>query len=164
MTITASTLANNSAGSAGALFANFGQAAVTVSDSTFSGNQATNTVTGLGGAIWVGAQAQVYIAGGAITNNPARFGGGLYLSPSATVTFTSSGAPAVVSGNSATRAGGGLYNSLGSVTLANVTLSGNSAHTADSHVATFGGGVDNYQGTVAVSDATIVSNTADLDA
>jgi hypothetical protein len=47
LTITSSALLSNTAGSAGALFANFGNARVAVSNSTFRGNRALNSLTGL---------------------------------------------------------------------------------------------------------------------
>jgi predicted outer membrane repeat protein len=147
-----SLLQNNKAGSAGALFANFAQAVVTISDSTFSGNVTSNTVTGFGGAIWVGEQAQVSITGGAILSNSAKFGGGLYLSQNATVTLASTGAPLLVSGNSATGSGGGIDNSAGRVTATNATLSRNSAP--------LGGGVYNNGGQLALTNATLSGNSA----
>jgi hypothetical protein len=151
--ITNSTLQDNQAGSAGALFANFGQASVTISNSTFQRNQAIDTTFGYGGAIWVGEKAQVFITGGAIISNSAQFGGGLYVTATATVTLTSTGAPAIVSGNTATGAGGGIYNTGGSVTLTNATLSGNSATQN-------GGGIGNESGSLTLANDTFSGNSA----
>ena len=164
VTLTDSLLQFNTGGSGGALFANFGNAVVTISNTTFLHNQAVNTTTtGYGGAIWAGSQAQVTITGGAILTNTAEDGGGIYLSPGATVALLgSAGVPVLISGNLATYAGGGLYDSLGNVTLSNVALQRNSATNADSQVATFGGGIDNYQGAVAITNSTLMSNTANI--
>jgi len=128
VTITNSTLSNNIAGSGGALFANFGQAVVTISDSTFSGDEAHNATTGYGGAIWAGDQAQVSVTGGVISHNQAQSGGGLYLSPGATLTLGSSGAPAAVSNNLANLLGGGIALDAGAqLTMTGGTLSSNQA-------------------------------------
>ena len=128
VTITNSTISNNVAGSGGALFANFGQAVVTISESTFSGDEATNATTGYGGAIWAGDQAQVSITGGVISNNQAQSGGGLYLSPGATLMLGSAGAPAAVSNNLATLLGGGLALAAGAqLTMTGGSLSSNQA-------------------------------------
>jgi len=131
VTITSSALSDNTAGTAGALFANFGNAIVNINNSTFNGNQALNTITGFGGAIWVGENARVAITGGAITSNTAQFGGGVYITQGGIVTVVSSGAPANLSGNTATYAGGGIYDSIASVTLANVQMQGNNAQNMD---------------------------------
>jgi len=151
VTITNSLLRNNQAGSAGALFANFGNAIVSIQDSTLSLNRAVNTGTGYGGAIWVGSLAQLSITGGAILSNTAQSGGGLYLSAGAAVTLTSTGPPALVSGNSATD-GGGLYNA-GTLTLTNVTLSGNLG-------SNLGGGIWNFYGLATLTNATLSGNSA----
>jgi len=160
LTITNSTLNNNASGSAGALFANFSQAIVHVSNSTFNGNATVNTATGFGGAIWVGQGAQVTVAGGAISNNKAQFGGGVYITQGGFFTVTASGAPALIQGNTASFAGGGIYNSIASAALTNVALRGNSALNADPFVETFGGGIDAFQGTTTLSAASLLSNTA----
>ncbi len=152
--ISNSTLKNNTGGSAGAMFINNALAVAQISNSTFSNNKTTNTITGFGGAIWVGEQAQVSITGGAIISNSAQYGGGLYLSANATVTLSSAGAPAIVAGNSATTSGGGVDNSGGHVTLTNVTFSGNSAGS--------GGGLTNDQvsGMATLTNVTLSSNSA----
>jgi len=160
LTLTDSLLQDNAAGSAGGLFANFSQAIVTISNSTFQRNQADSGVTGFGGAIWVGTQAQVTVNGGAFVRNAAAFGGGIYVTQGATATLVSAGAPVLFSQNSARGAGGGIYNSLASLSLTNVALSRNEAHNADSSVATFGGGIDSFQGTLALTDTTFMSDTA----
>ncbi len=56
-----------------------------------------------------------------------------------------------LSGNSAAY-GGGIYNDLGTVTVSNSTVSGNSA--------TCGGGINNFGGTVTVSNSTLSGNSA----
>ena len=59
VTITNSLFDRNAGGSGGALFANFANARVTITNSIFRHNQARNTITGFGGAIWIGEQAQL---------------------------------------------------------------------------------------------------------
>jgi predicted outer membrane repeat protein len=162
VTITDSTLVGNYGGSAGALFANFSHAVVTINNSTFSNNRAYNTVTGYGGAIWVGEQAQLTFSGGALISNTAQFGGGIYISQEGVVTITSAAAPVLINGNSATGAGGAIYNSQASIALTHVELRGNSALNSHAAVVTFGGGIDAFQAATTLSDATLLSNTADL--
>src|SRR5262249_1746009 len=87
--------------------------------------------------------------------------GGVYITQGGFFTLTASGAPALVSGNMATYAGGGIYNSLASAALTNADLEDNSALNADSHVVTFGGGIADVQGAVTLLTSTLVSNTAD---
>src|SRR5262249_2117030 len=160
LTITSSALIGDFGGSAGALFANFADAIVHITDSTFDSNQTLNTTTGFGGAIWVGQSAQVTISGGAVTSNTARFGGGVYITQGGAFTVTADGAPTQISRNTATYAGGGIYNSLASAALDNADLEDNVARNADSPVTTFGGGIDDVQGVVTLLTSSLVSNTA----
>src|SRR5262249_51200604 len=57
-----------------------------------------------------------------------------------------------LSGNSAANSGGGIYNSGGTLTVSNSTLSGNSA-------AVGGGGISNF-GTLTLSNSTLSGNSA----
>ena len=60
-----------------------------------------------------------------------------------------------ISGNTSDDEGGGLYNSKGSLTLTNCTISGNAANT--------GAGLYNNQGTLTLTDCTISNNTFTLN-
>ena len=155
VTLTDSLLQYNTGGSGGALFANFGQAVVTISNTTFLQNQAVNTTTaGYGGAIWIGSLAQVTIMGGTILSNTANDGGGIYLSPGAAVTLTAGGPPATVSGNRVNSFGGGIDNEQGRATLTNVAFSGNSGPAG-------GGGINNA-GALMVMNSTFSGNVTSL--
>lgn len=117
--------------------------ALTVRDSTVEGNRAT----GAGGGI--SNTAALTVIGSTISNNTGTFGGGVANEgPSATFVNTT------ISDNTSgtTTAGGGINNSLGStVSLANVTLSSNSA---------VGRGGDLYNvGTVSAKDTIIAGGT-----
>jgi predicted outer membrane repeat protein len=128
VTVSGSTLSNNSASSGGALYNFSGTAAV--NNSTLSVNSAVNQ----GGGI--------YIAGGNLllsstfSGNTATQGGGIY-NANGSATIRSS----TISGNSAMD-GGGIYNKSGSVSIyAGTTFTGNSA-------SDHGGGIYNANGTV----------------
>ena len=94
------------------------------------------------------SSATLRVDRGQIISNSAHFGGGVYVSQGSAIL----GGTAVVS-NTATSAGGGIYNSdLGTLTLINSTVSRNAA-------ATSGGGL--YSGgTSALTYTTVTSNTA----
>ncbi|TMC56118.1 MAG: hypothetical protein E6J26_07495 [Chloroflexi bacterium] len=87
--ISNSTLKKNMGGSAGAMFINNSNARAQVSNSVFNANQALNTTTGYGGAIWVGAQAKLTVVDGRFTGNSAQFGGALYVTQGGTATLSS---------------------------------------------------------------------------
>src|SRR5579859_1380453 len=130
-----SNLHDNSAGvSGGAIYS---LAALTVTNSTLAHNAAT---TADGGGIW--AIGQTRIDGSTFFSNTAAsgFGGGVY--NQGTLTATNS----VLNANLAA-AGAGIQTYLGTTTLQNVTVSGNS-----------GEGLENGQGILTVTDATISGN------
>jgi hypothetical protein len=115
----------------GGLYVNGGS--LTVASSIIASNQGTGGPDGVNGP-----------GGGGVSD-----GGGLYVfSNAATPTVSNS----TLSGNSANRYGGGIYNDLhGTLTVSNSTLSGSSANE--------GGGISN-EGTLTVSDSTLSGNSA----
>ncbi len=107
------------------------------------------TVSGNGGneVFMVGYDVTVTIAGLTIADGFALSGGAIYINPGSTVTVANS----TISGNSAGGIGGGIYNA-GTLTVTNSTLSGNSALTAG------GGGIENG-GTLTVTNSTFSDNS-----
>ena len=114
---------------------------VTVTNSTLSGNSATNA----GGGIY-SFNGTVTVTNSTFSGNSAPYGGGIY--NFGTVTVTNS----TLSGNSATSSGGVLLNNGGTVRVTNSTLSGNSASGN-------GGGIFNA-GTLTVTNTIVAGNTA----
>jgi hypothetical protein len=152
----------------------FSSGTTTISDSTFTGNTATNAGGGIanqgklsvsgsallentsgqgGGAIVnVGASAILSISSSTISGNTAIGGGGLYnLAATATVSTST------ISGNHSQATGGGIRNDVGSsLTILNSTISGNSAGTD-------GGGVSSENNsTVSIVNSTFSANTAGM--
>jgi CSLREA domain-containing protein len=122
LTVSNCALSGNSARSGGGIFNSGGT--LTVSGSTFSGNSAR----GVGGGD----------------------GGGIYNAGAATVTTST------FSGNSAydgySGGGGGIFNYVGTLTVSNGTLTGNSA--------SYGGGIENNRGTLMVNNSALSGNSA----
>jgi len=141
------TLANGSVPTGGGVY-NSGM--LNVINCTFSGNNSTTTVTGLGGgAIYNYNNAALTVSNSTFSDNHAiRGGGGIYIRSGGTVTITNS----TFSGNSAT-GGGGIDNAQGTMLVTNSTFSGNSA-TAGS-----GGGIGN-RGTLTITNSTFSGNSA----
>ena len=140
LTLTNSTLSDNSAGGGGGLPAggglyNFGTA--TITNSTLSGNSASSEGGGIFNA------ALLTVTNSTLSGNSADSGGGLYTFGAATITNST------LSGNSAGY-GGGIVNSI-TLTVTNSTLSGNSA--------VFGGGLYNYF-TATITNSTLSGNSA----
>ena len=158
LTIAGCTLSNNTASggnivSGGAIYNIAG--AMSISDSTFSGNSAVandGAVNVYGGAIYTADNGRpVTITRCTIAGNASRQGGGIYLSSSgnaAPVNVLDS----TLSGNTATADGGAIFNASGVLSVLNSTLSGNSA-------ANEGGGIDNAGNTTLVN-VTVSNNTA----
>jgi predicted outer membrane repeat protein len=148
--ISDSTLRNNTGGSGGAIFANFGGAKVTIDESTFSGNQALNTTTGYGGAIWLGEQAELTFTGGQLASNTARTGGALYASPGAVATLRASDSPFSITSNSALFDGGAIYNAGGTLNIHRANVIGNKTP-KDTIAVGYGGAIASL-GTMTLSD------------
>lgn len=154
LNIQSSVISGNTGGSGGgAVFAK-SSTALTINNSTLSGNQ----TTGKGGAAFLYlSSGTIAITNSSITGNSAGSrGGGLFLySFTAAVTVSSS----VVSGNTATSRGGGffLYKVNGPVTVSDTTISGNTSNNR-------GGGLFLYKstgpGVVTIQRSTISGNSA----
>ncbi len=148
--ISNSTLKNNASGSGGAIFANFGSAKVTMDESTFSGNQALNTTTGYGGAIWVGEQAELTFIGGQLSTNTGHTGGAIFLSPGAVATLRAGDDPVSIVSNSAQFDGGAIYNAGGTLTIHRANLINNKAP-KDTIAVGYGGAIASL-GSMTLSD------------
>lgn len=144
-TITNSTFKDNVAGSAGAIFANFGNANVAISGSAFFNNQAQNATLGYGGAMWVGNDARVTVRDSQFFGNIAHFGGALYTSPSALLILDGTPTSSIYSSqlsltnNRATEDGGGIYNT-GHLSINHAVLSVNRTPT-QTLLFGYGGGI-----------------------
>ncbi len=114
---------------------------------TISGNNAVRV-------FYVGSGASLTLQNLTVANGAATgdYGGGVY-NAGGTVVITGT----TFSGNSASGAGGGLYNtvSTGTVTITNSTFSNNSAGD--------GGGVSNSVGTVTITNSTFSGNGATIN-
>jgi predicted outer membrane repeat protein len=121
---------------------------LTVTDSTFSGNQATNA----GGAI-DNDHGNLTVSGCTFSSNSAIFGGAIYNNGgSAAVTNCSFSANSVA--NNGLGRGGALYNQGGTLAVVNSTLDNN---TSDFR----GGAIDNVLGgEVTVTGSTLTGNSA----
>lgn len=149
--ISNSTLGNNSAGSAGAIFANFGNANVTISNTFFVDNQALNTSFGYGGAIWAGSLAEVTIMDSRMKGNMARLGGAVYLSPDASVTLAGGGVPMSIENNLAFQDGGAIYSEGGTLNISRTNFTGNKAP-MNTIAAGYGGTIASL-GTMSIKDS-----------
>nr|WP_143543835.1 choice-of-anchor Q domain-containing protein [Rhodopirellula sp. MGV] len=182
VTITNSTISNNSAQGDGGGFTNEG-GMMTVVDSTVSGNTSGGDEPGEGGGGFANFGGTLEITDTNITANTATTGlgnGGGILNNDGGTLVVSGG---TISGNSAARAGGGVENA-GTATFDSVELDQNSTginggalHTSGPWTATFvnstvtsntagaeGGGLWNsVSGTMTVSETTVTGNTASGD-
>ena len=111
-----------------------------------------NSATNGGGGIWMNDSGTLHVIDSTISNNTTANGdgGGIYISNSGTLNITRS----TVSGNTATvGGGGGIYNGVsGTMNATNITVSGNSA-------GLLGGGIHNTA-TATVNSSTFSGNTA----
>jgi hypothetical protein len=119
---------------------------LTVTDSTFSGNDAL-----AGGAIenYLG---RLSVARSTLSGNSAGIGGSMANAAGGTLVVRD----CALANNYADDAGGGIYNE-GGVTVTNSTFSGNDAFFA-------GGAIENFRGTLSVTSSTISGNGADSGA
>ena len=118
-----------------------------------------------GGGVYVEAGGRATISGATITGNAATgtagSGGGILVkagtTPATAASATISGT--TVSGNTANRAGAGIENAGGTVTLTNVTVTGNVIPAATAAPGN-GGGLHSGGGTVTVNGSTFSGNEA----
>ena len=145
MTVTDSTISGNTASSGGGGITNAGT--MTVTDSTISGNSTGSG--GSGGGIF-NYSGTMTVADSTISGNTASYdGGGIYNNSStSTMTVTDS----TISDNTASsNGGGGIYNSGGTMTVADSTISGNSS--------SGGGGIYN-NGTTTFAGSIVADQTS----
>jgi hypothetical protein len=137
----------------------YSQGALTLNGVTVQNNTGGNGGEGLGGAIYVGSGA-VTLNNSTLSGNAAQGGGGgaIYVNGGASATLINS----TLSVNTA-QAGGGLYND-GTVTLTNVTFSGNTARGADgvSGATGLGGAIFVGSGAVTLNNSTLSNNAAQV--
>ena len=143
--------ANNGLG--GAIF-NPANANLTLTNVTVSNSSTINTfgvATGGGGIYNFGTLS---VANSTISGNAGGDGGGIYNGGTATVTTTTfdSNQTILGGGDTATQNGGGLYNSAGTMTVTDSTVSNNTSST--------GGGISCGGGTINVVRSVIYSNFA----
>jgi len=145
LTVTNSTFSGNNGFDAGGI--GNGGGTVTVRNSTFSGNSSQRD----GGGI-ANEAGTLTVRNCKFTSNTGTYGGGitnitLYNSP-ATLTVNNS----TFSGNSAQIDGGGIENDAGTLTVTNSTFSGNTGYSE-------AGGIENDGGTATVTNSTFFGNT-----
>ena len=168
LTVSQSLFQNNTSTAGGAIF-NDGCVAA-ISNSTFTSNQASSGIGGLGGAIHNAAPAALILNNSRFQSNSALDGGGVYNAAGSTATlnsvtfqsntggygggFENSGTITVndslFDSNIVTGSGGGIWNLSGTVTLNRVTVSNNSAYE--------GGGINTYGTHLEITNANIVNN------
>ena len=135
------------AGNGGGIYVG-GSDALTLTNSTVSGNSATS-----GGGIYGVASAGVTLVNSTMTNNSAtNEGGGIFGAGYVAITLVN----ATVSGNSAGGSGGGIYGFVGNpITLYNSTVTGN-------HAGKYGGAIYNFSaaGATTLVNSIVAGNAA----
>ncbi len=148
LTVTNSTFSGNNAasvGDGGAIFNNGGT--VTVTNSTFSGNSASRT----GGAIFNTSGGTLTVTNSTFSNNSAAADSGA-IRNDGTLTVTNS----TFSNNSAATDGGAILDNSGTSTVTNSTFTGdNAGHD--------GGAIFNNSGSPTVTNSTFSGNSAATD-
>jgi hypothetical protein len=143
LSLTNSTVSDNSATSWGGGILNWEGGTVSVTDSTVSGNTSLHAS---GGGI-------VSLTDSTVSGNTASSGGGILNWEGGTVSLTNS----TVSGNTASSGGGGGILNDATLTLTSSTVSGNDATEN-------GGGILNYgYGTLTLTGSLVAGNTAKLE-
>lgn len=156
VTITSSTIADNTTDDSGSGIYVAGNGDVRISDTTVTGNNGD----GLGGGgIMCRENGSVTIASCTITNNTVgrnSYGGGIALRDSDDVTIVDS----TIAGNTATAPGegGGIHSYLGSVTIIDSDITGNSADLGRGGGGICVRGYSALQPVVLLSNCTIASN------
>ncbi len=158
--VSSSTFSGNSAtgtsGSGGAVFNNGGT--LTIASSSFAGNSANRA----GGAIEAAGASTTTITGTDFTDNEAGSapgnGGAFHISGTGSATVTGG----TVSGNTASREGGGFWNNTGTMTLSGIAFTGNQAlgDSTATGAPVGGGAVFNNGGTLVTTNVTASGNSA----
>ncbi len=161
LTVTNSQINNNSAATAGGGL-RFDGTSINLDNTTIDNNQATGTGGGnFGGGVYIDANVTTaFFDEVAITNNSSTVGGGGLASNSSLTIFNSLVANNFTVGSFTYGQGGGLYLSgTGKTyTLANVTISGNTADNINNIA--YGGGIHNTQA-LNLYNVTITGNTSE---
>lgn len=152
LTLISALMVKNTANTGGGLFNSTARAVI--SNSQFTGNQSPNND---GGGI-VNNNSIMNIYGSAIISNTGRYGGGISNEGSAVMTVTNS----TIGQNAALRDGGGIYNSLSSASLYNVTLADNLAD-SDQNNSGHGGGLFQDSSVITLAN-TLIARNVDLNA
>ena len=144
--------ATGTSGSGGAILNNAGD--LTVTTSAFTGNAAQRA----GGAIEAAGESMTTLTGTDFTDNEAGSnpgnGGAFHISGTGSATITGG----TVSGNVASREGGGFWNNSGTMTVSGTTFTGNEAQGDAGDDG--GGALFNNGGTMVVEDVTASGNSA----
>ncbi len=115
-----------------------------------------NTVSGLGGGIYTSPARRLTINGGSIRGNTANQGGAIYGEDGNTgIPITISLTNVTVSGNVAAGSGGGIYATGGTINITGGSVRGNTATNQD------GGGIASTSAVVNVTNSSITNNHAD---
>lgn len=130
---------------------------VIIEDSIFTGN----STDGAGGALYFGdseGTTAVIFTRTTLADNDAYVGGAVYFQGNSIQALFDQSA---IVNNTATHAGGGIYNSGATLELVNSTVSGNSATGEGAAPAGFGGGIFQYSSNdIVLNSVTITDNTA----
>ncbi len=152
-TVISNNIADGTSGSGGGILNDVG-ATLTIENSEISGN--TSNRAGGGIEDNSGVASSVTLTGVDLIDNETMTmpgnGGGLHISGDGNITIADS----FVANNTAGQEGGGLWNSVGIMTITNSEIDGNIALGNDADDG--GAGVFNNGGTLNISDATIISN------
>ena len=143
LTLDQSTVSGNSGtGSAGGIYA--GSGSVTLNSSTVNGNRSSR----IGGGIYARSGPVMLTSSTVSGNRSSNPGGGVYTNSGA-VMLTSSR----ISGNSSNSVGGGIYTNSGPVTLNGSNVTGNRSGSD-------GGGIYSGRGSVTLSSSIVSANTS----
>ena len=145
-------VADGAAGSGGGILND--QSAVTVQNSTISGNTSVRAGGGIEANVGTTNLSGVTLDSNSTGGSPGN-GGGLHITGAGNAEITGS----TVTGNTATLEGGGLWNGSGTMTVSTTEITGNTASGAGADDG--GGGLFNNGGTLQISGSTIEGNEAD---
>lgn len=138
------TFSGNSAVNGGGIH---GSGGVRLTDSTVSGNSASNN----GGGVW--GSGSIYLTRSTVSDNTTAYiGGGVYHKAPAPLLMSVNNS--TISGNTAGQQGGGIYKHTNTISLHNNTITGNAA--------TRGGGLDTVGTAVGLQRNIVAGNSAAL--